>query len=143
MRERRVAETAVSPARAERDPLAFEEDDGAPGSRPQRFDRSPEPGEPAADDGEVAVDLLLQRLAGRRPVVRGEPEGLALGVGERWVEPVYQPRVSSSSSGASAACRETAHRLAEPGGDAGEHLGIPEMRRRLDDCLCHGRGDGS
>ena len=103
MGERRVAETAVSPARAECDPLAFQENDGALRVRPQRLDRSPEPGEPAADDGEIAIDLLLQRLAGRRPVGRGEPEGLVLGVGERRVEPVYQPRVSSSSSGASAA----------------------------------------
>src|SRR6188508_54275 len=31
---------------------------------------------------------------------------------------------------------ETAHRVAQAARDAGEHLGILEVRRRLDDCLC-------
>src|SRR6185312_11598030 len=60
--ERRVAEAAVPPARAECEPLAFQENDRALRVCPHRLDRRPEPGEPTADDSEIAVDLLLQRL---------------------------------------------------------------------------------
>ena len=42
---------------------------------------------------------------------------------------------SSSSSGASACGGETAHRLAQAARNPREHLGVAEMRRRLDDRL--------
>jgi hypothetical protein len=83
--ERRVAEAAVPPARAERDSLAFEEENRALRVGPERFDGRPETGEPSADDGEIAFDLPFERIARGRPVGRGEPEGLMLGVGERGV----------------------------------------------------------
>ena len=44
-------------------------------------------------------------------------------------------------AGASAAVGDADHRLAEPGGDAREHLGVLEVRRRLDDRLRARRRD--
>ena len=51
----------------------------------------------------------------------------------------YQPRVSSSSSGASAAASRPRIGSPRPVGDARQHLRVAEVRGRLDDRLCPSR----
>ena len=53
----------------------------------------------------------------------------------------YQPRVSSSCSGARPAARDADHRLAEARRDAGEHLGVAKCV--VASTIAFARGDGS
>lgn len=75
-----VDEPSVSTGCSERDVLALEEDDLAARRLLLRLERSPEACEPAADDGEVGLDLAGERGAGGRTHGRVEPERSRFGL---------------------------------------------------------------
>jgi hypothetical protein len=81
VRERRVHEPAVAPARPEGDPLALEQDDLEPGLA--REQRRPEPGEPSPDNDQVGLDVMLEWRTGLGRVRLAQPEGARLSIRER------------------------------------------------------------
>src|SRR4051794_41682352 len=71
--ERADREAAVAPAGAEADRLRLQQDDLAARVVGLREERRPEPGEAAADDAEVRLDLAAQGSTQLAWAQRGEP----------------------------------------------------------------------
>jgi hypothetical protein len=91
VRERRLGEAAVAAGRAPAAAVTLEQDD----ILVRRGEQSgPEPGEPAADDREVAARLAVERRQRVRRCRRVEPEDLLLGVREGAAQPPSQSSTS-------------------------------------------------
>jgi hypothetical protein len=104
--QRGVGEAAVAPRRSLADALALEHRDGAAGPRLGGEQRRPQPGEAAADDGEVDLEVALQRRGGRGALGPVEPEaargrvaqGSQVGLDGRY-SPLGNPRSGRRSLG--------------------------------------------
>ena len=83
VREARRAEAAVAPGRRPAEPRALEQDDATPGVCLGGQQRRPQPGQAAADDGEVDREVAGERRPGLRPVRCVQPERDVPGVGQR------------------------------------------------------------
>lgn len=95
VRERVLGEPGVAVGRTERDVLRLDEQDVARRVALLRDQRGPQPGEAAADDRQVALELALHRRTPFGSAVEVQPERPWHGTGEEVVE---APRFSRAQS---------------------------------------------